>query len=128
MSTNHLYRFEAYSLEPERRLLTQGGIAVPLPAKAFDILLILVQHAGTVVEKDDLMKHVWPDTIVEENNLTVAVSLLRKALNEIPNERRFIATVPGRGYQFVAEVTEQSPETNAKAFSSPSTRLAEASA
>src|SRR5687768_10014901 len=72
--------------------------------KALDILLYLVQRAGTVVEKDELMDAIWPDTAVEENNLTQNISALRKALGEKHRDNRFIATVPGRGYKFVAEV------------------------
>src|SRR5687768_1374487 len=76
--------------------------------KAFDILLYLVRRAGVVVEKDELMSSIWPDTIVEENNLTQNISALRRILGEKHRENRFIATVPGRGYKFVAPVTARS--------------------
>jgi DNA-binding winged helix-turn-helix (wHTH) protein len=84
----------------------RNGEIVPLSLKAFEMLLVLVQHPGEVLEKDGLLKHLWPDTIVEENNLARNVSALRKALDEHPNEHRYILTVPGRGYRFVADVQE----------------------
>ena len=75
-----------------------------LPAKAFEILLVLLEENGRLVEKDELLKRVWPEVVVEENNLTVNISALRKSLEESPGEHRYVVTVPGRGYQFVAEV------------------------
>jgi TolB-like protein/DNA-binding winged helix-turn-helix (wHTH) protein len=83
------------------------GELVPLTPKVFDILVTLVEHGGQVVAKDDLMKRVWPNTFVEEGNLTQNISLLRKALGESPGGVQFIETVPRRGYRFVAH-TEQS--------------------
>src|SRR5688572_20773738 len=77
--------------------------------KAFEILFFLVSNSQRVVEKDELMGAVWPDTIVEDNNLTQNISVLRRVLGERHGENRFIATVPGRGYKFVAEVSESSP-------------------
>jgi TolB-like protein/DNA-binding winged helix-turn-helix (wHTH) protein/Flp pilus assembly protein TadD len=77
---------------------------VPLTPKAFDILLALVQNRQQVLEKTELMQRIWPDSFVEEGNLTQNISMLRKALGESPHEHRFIVTVPGRGYQFVASV------------------------
>src|SRR5688500_17805966 len=102
---HQLYEFEGYVLDADKRLLYRfDAFAVPLMPKALDILLYLVQRAGTVVEKDELMSAIWPDTIVEENNLTQNISALRRALGEKHRENRFIATVPGRGYKFVADV------------------------
>jgi serine/threonine-protein kinase len=80
--------------------------------KALDILSYLVTHSGTVVEKDELMSAIWPDTNVEENNLTQNISALRRALGERHKENRFIATVPGRGYKFVAEVVRRDAAQN----------------
>lgn len=74
--------------------------------KAFQVLLVLIEKRGQVVDKDDLIQHVWPDTVVEENNLPRAISRLRKALHEHVTEHRYIVTVPGRGYCFVADVRE----------------------
>ncbi|MDQ3650580.1 MAG: winged helix-turn-helix domain-containing protein, partial [Acidobacteriota bacterium] len=88
-----------------KRLLLKGdGESVPLMPKAFDTLLYLVEHNGKVIEKDELMSAIWADTIVEENNLTQNISILRRVLGEKHGENRFIATVPGHGYKFVAEV------------------------
>ena len=99
------YEFEGFLLDADKRLLyASDSEVVPLMPKALDILLYLVQRAGTVVEKDELMSAIWPDTIVEENNLTQNISALRRALGEKHRENRYIATVPGRGYKFVADV------------------------
>jgi DNA-binding winged helix-turn-helix (wHTH) protein/Tfp pilus assembly protein PilF len=98
--------FGPFRLDCERRLLRRGADLIPLPAKALDTLVALVHRRGEVVSKDDLMKAVWPDTFVEEANLSQNIHILRKALGEKAQEHRFIVTVPGRGYSFVATVTE----------------------
>ena len=98
------YEFGPFRVEPARRLLLQGEQPVPVSNKAFDLLLALIESRDRVLGKDELLEKVWPDTIVEENNLTVAMSGLRKALGEGSGDRRYIMTVPGRGYRFVAEV------------------------
>src|SRR4051812_46502185 len=100
-----LYEVGDFRLDPGRRiLLGRDGAPLPLTAKAFETLSYLVEHAGRVVDKDELMRAVWPDTAVEENNLTQNVSLLRRVFGESRGEHRYIATVPGRGYQLVATV------------------------
>ncbi len=100
-----VYEFGDFRLDPERRLLLRrDGTLVPLASKAFDTLSYLVEHAGTVLDKDELMQAVWPDTAVEENNLTQHISLLRRLLGEARGDHRYIITVPNRGYQFVAVV------------------------
>jgi DNA-binding winged helix-turn-helix (wHTH) protein/TolB-like protein/Tfp pilus assembly protein PilF len=104
------YRFEDFRLDAGRRLLFKAGEAVSLPPKAFDILLFLVESGGEVVEKETLMRHVWQDSFVEDNNLTVNMTLVRKALGEKRGENRFIITVPGRGYRFAAAVSLEEPE------------------
>ena len=105
-STAPVYAFGNFRLYAAKRLLTVGdGKAVSLTPKAYDTLAFLVEHAGTVISKDELMRAIWPDTAVEENNLTQNISLLRRALCEERGEHRYIATVPGRGYQFVAQVS-----------------------
>ena len=81
-----------------------GGEPIPLTAKAFDLLVTLVRHSGHLVSKDDLLRTVWPDTIVEEVNLTVNISALRKALGRGCNGKEVIQTVPTRGYRFVVPV------------------------
>ena len=103
--SNIAYAFEGFCLERGKRLLFDPeGQAVPLVPKAFDILLYFLTNADRVLEKDELMRAIWPDTAVEENNLTQNISSIRKALGERHKENRFIATLPGRGYKFVAKV------------------------
>jgi DNA-binding winged helix-turn-helix (wHTH) protein/TolB-like protein len=103
---SHLYEFGRFRLDASERVLLRDSEFVPLTPKVFDILLALVERGGHVVEKEDLMKRVWPDTFVEEGNLTQNVSLLRKALGESPGGAQFIETIARRGYRFVATVTE----------------------
>jgi DNA-binding winged helix-turn-helix (wHTH) protein/TolB-like protein/Tfp pilus assembly protein PilF len=103
---NHSYEFGRFRLKVAERVLLREGELVPLTPKVFDILVILVENGGQVVAKDDLMKRVWPNTFVEEGNLTQNISLLRKALGETPGGVQFIETVPRRGYRFVAETSE----------------------
>jgi len=103
---SHSYDFGRFRLKPAERVLLREGEPVPLTPKVFDILITLVEKSGQVVEKDDLMKRVWPTTFVEEGNLTQNVSLLRKALGETPGGTQFIETVPRRGYRFVAKINE----------------------
>ena len=97
-----MYEFRTYRLDAAEHLLLREGKVVPLQPKVFDLLLVLVEHHGRLLEKDELMKLVWPDTIVEEANLTNNILILRKALSE--NGERFIETVPKRGYRFVTDV------------------------
>jgi len=89
--------------------LRLDGRALPLTPKVFDTLLYLVQHADAVLEKEILMNAIWPDTTVEENNLNQSISALRRALGGNRNDHRYIVTVPGRGYQFVASVQKHNP-------------------
>jgi len=105
-----IYDFGPFHLDARRRRLQRDGEAVQLTPKAFDILLVLIEGGGEVVDKDDLMKRVWPDSFVEEGNLTYNISVLRKALGERAGEHQYIVTVPGRGYQFVASVSILWPE------------------
>jgi DNA-binding winged helix-turn-helix (wHTH) protein/TolB-like protein/Tfp pilus assembly protein PilF len=102
----HTYKFGRFSLNTAERILLRDHELVPLTPKTFDILVALVENGGHLVEKDDLMKRVWPNTFVEEGNLTQNVSLLRKALGENANGPQFIETVPRRGYRFVAPITQ----------------------
>ena len=98
------YDFGAFRLDPEREILLRGGKPVPLTRKTFQILLVLVQHQNETVSKDDLMKAVWPDTFVEEGNLTRHIFMLRKALGESPQDHRTILTIPGAGYRLAENV------------------------
>lgn len=99
-----VFRFDRFVLDPVERILSCDGTPVSLTPKALDTLICLVRNQGRMVTKDELLRQVWPDTFVEEINLAVNISTIRKALGENPQECRFIATVPGRGYRFVAEV------------------------
>jgi len=103
---NHLYEFGPFRLDTQERLLLREGRPVQLTPKVFDILVVLVRQSGHLVEKDELMQLVWPDTVVEEGNLTRNVSTLRKALSDDQNGSMFIETVPRVGYRFVAGVKE----------------------
>jgi TolB-like protein/DNA-binding winged helix-turn-helix (wHTH) protein len=102
----HIYEFGQFRVDARRRVLLRERNPVRLPAKAFEILLVLLEREGSLVEKDELMRRVWPDAVVEENNLTVNVSALRRSLTESPGDHRYVVTVPGRGYQFVADVRQ----------------------
>jgi DNA-binding winged helix-turn-helix (wHTH) protein/TolB-like protein len=101
------FEFADFVLVPKERLLLCGGKPVPLHAKAFDLLVALVRHSGHLLTKDELFEEVWPHTIVQETNLTVNISILRKALAQGGNRSEFIQTVPGSGYRFVASVAER---------------------
>src|SRR6266508_2092053 len=135
------YEFGAFRLEPAERLLSRNGVAVPLTPKAFDLLVALVSQAGHVVKKEDLLREVWPDTFVEEANLSYTVSLLRKALEEGSEgsaDLRYIDTVPKLGYRFaipvhtLGEVKTRSPSAlelqNGSAPTRPATAATDAGA
>lgn len=94
--------FGPFRLDAAKRVLWRAGQVVPLPPKALDLLIALVEQQGDVVTKDELMKRVWPDTFVEEANLSVNVSALRKVLGDQPGGRPYIETVSRRGYRFAA--------------------------
>jgi DNA-binding winged helix-turn-helix (wHTH) protein len=102
----HLYEFDCFRLDPAERLLVREGAPVPLAPKAFEMLVVLVSNSGRLLTKDELMRALWSDVVVEENNLDKNISALRKALGERGTERKFIETVRGHGYRFTATVTE----------------------
>lgn len=107
--TKHFFEFGPFRVDASNRLLLRDGEVVPLPPKAFDILLALVEGSGQVLQKEDLMARVWADSFVEEANLSNQIFTLRKALGET-NGDKYIKTIPRRGYRFVANVTETSDE------------------
>jgi len=100
------YEFGPFHLDPAKHLLLRDGQPIPLTPKAFETLRMLVENSQQVVGKDEMMQAIWPDTSVEEGSLTRNIYLLRKTLGESPNDHRYIVTVPGRGYRFVASVRE----------------------
>jgi eukaryotic-like serine/threonine-protein kinase len=101
---NERYEFGPFRVDAEKEILLRGDEPVPLTPKTFQILLVLVRHSKEVVTKDDLMQTVWPDTFVEEANLSRNIFMLRKALGESPQDHRYIVTVPGRGYRLAENV------------------------
>jgi DNA-binding winged helix-turn-helix (wHTH) protein/TolB-like protein/Flp pilus assembly protein TadD len=105
-----VYEFGPFRLDPVERVLYRDGEVVSLTAKIFEILLVFVQNSGRTMEKEEMMREVWPDQFVEEGNLTRNVSTLRKALGESPDDHHYIVTIPGRGYRFVADVREAQVE------------------
>jgi len=105
--TSRYYDFGSFSVDLGRRVLLTGGEPVPLTPKVLETLLVMIENRGRVLTKDELLSRVWGDTIVEEGGLTRNISVLRKALGERPDDHQYIVTVPGRGYQFVAEVHER---------------------
>lgn len=100
-----LYSFSPFRLFPSQRLLLNGNRTVQVGSRAFDILTILVERAGEVIGKDELIARVWPNVFVDDSNLKVQVSALRRALGEDRAGRCYIVTIPGRGYNFVAPVS-----------------------
>ncbi|MGC9951083.1 MAG: winged helix-turn-helix domain-containing protein [Bryobacteraceae bacterium] len=101
-----VFEFGLFRLNPAERLLLRQQVQVRLPPKAFDALVVLVENPGHLLEKEELLRRVWPGTFVEESNLAQHISILRKALQDGENGFRYIETVPKRGYRFVAEVRQ----------------------
>lgn len=106
MQTNKIYEFANFRLDIREKLLLREGEPVPLTPKVFDTLQILVENAGRLLEKDELMEKIWQDRFVEESNLNSNIKMLRKALSDDVAKPQFIETVRLRGYRFVAEVRE----------------------
>src|SRR5271166_968639 len=106
LETKAVFEFGPFRLNPAERLLLRGQTPVRLSPKAFDALVFLVENRGRLLEKDELLKKVWPGTFVEESNLAQHISILRKALQDGEGGFRYIETVPRRGYRFIAEVRE----------------------
>jgi DNA-binding winged helix-turn-helix (wHTH) protein/Flp pilus assembly protein TadD len=104
MSETEIHEFGDFRIETSTRVLSRAGEPVRITPKVFDTLLHLVRHQGEVVDKDDLIRAVWNDTVVEENNLNQNISTLRRALGENPKDNRYIITIPGRGYRFIPAV------------------------
>src|SRR5882724_10981954 len=101
--------FGPFLLLAEERLLLEGDRPLRLGGRAFDILVFLIERAGEVIGKEELIARAWPQTFVEESNLKIQVSALRRALGDGQNGHRYVVTVPGRGYNFVAPVSPEEP-------------------
>lgn len=117
-----LYEFGPFRVDPEKETVVRAGQAIALTPKTFQILLVLIRNSKDVVTKDDLMKAVWPDTFVEEGNLSRNIFMLRKALGETAQEHRYIVTVPGRGYR-LAERVQVVPEQEVTLVAASRSRL-----
>jgi Tol biopolymer transport system component/DNA-binding winged helix-turn-helix (wHTH) protein len=103
-TVNGRYTFGPFIVDPVKRTLCRQDRFVPITAKTFEVLVVLLQHRDRVVSKDELLSLVWPDTAVQENNLVRQISSLRRALGQRPDQHDYIVTIPGQGYRFVATV------------------------
>ena len=111
-SPANIYEFGDFQLDTAKGLLRRlDGATVSLTPRVFKMLLYMVEHHDAVLDKERIMEAVWPDSIVEENNLAQAISKLRQVFGETPGSHSYIVTVPGRGYRFVAEVHKRNGET-----------------
>jgi len=114
------YEFGPFVLDTIQHALLREGKPVALTPKTYDTLLVLVQNSGRMLSKEELMKALWPDSFVEESNLTQQVSMIRRALGESPGDPRYVVTVPSRGYRFIAGVRNWTEETSrSELFGSP---------
>src|SRR6266576_2313428 len=122
LAINHFHRFGEFTVDGEQKVLLRNDSPLPLAPKVFDTLLILLDNRGRIVQKEELMKRLWPDSFVEESNLTFNIQQLRKALGDNARQPRFIETVARRGYRFIAEVNGNSALASAtkSELSSPS--------
>ena len=111
--------FGPFRLLVERHELLRQGVPVVIGQRALDVLLALVRRRGTLVTKDELMTEVWPGVIVEENNLAVHISALRKILGQTEDGKSYLQTVAGRGYRFVAPVLPDDPPRPGEAATAP---------
>lgn len=105
-SENRIFQFGTFRVFPHERTLRRDGDPIQLAPKAFDTLVVLLQNRGRLVSKDELMRAIWPDANVEEGNLTLNISQVRKALDDDASDPKYIETVPKSGYRFIAAVRE----------------------
>ena len=111
------YEFGPFVLDTIQHALLREGNPVTLTPKTYDTLLVLVQNSGRMLSKEELMEALWPDSFVEESNLTQQVSMMRRALGDSPGDPRYVVTVPSRGYRFIAQVRNRTEETLRSDFS-----------
>ena len=109
---NRFYEFANFRIDVAKHRLLRDGEPLPVTPKAVEILLLLAQNSGRIVEKDELMAAIWPDTIVEESNLTQTVYVLRKILGQDASGEKFIQTIPKRGYRFLHELRAVADESD----------------
>ena len=114
-----VYAFRVFRVDPARRLLLRGATPVRVTAKVFDLLMVLIRGRERVIPRDELIEQLWPDTTVEDGNLSVGISTLRKALGAGPDDAPIIETSPRVGYRFVAEVHEEPADTGQHADAPP---------
>jgi TolB-like protein/DNA-binding winged helix-turn-helix (wHTH) protein/Tfp pilus assembly protein PilF len=107
---NHLYEFGSFRLDPREHTLLRDGRPIPLRPKVFDMLLVLIENRGHLVDKEQLMNLVWQEQFVEEGNINKNISMLRRALGEGDDGQQFIETVPKRGYRFIGDVRKVTPD------------------
>mgnify|MGYP003579688953 CR=1 FL=1 len=106
MEAKSFYDFKNFRLDLEERVLLHGGKPVSITPKVFDLLKVLIENRGRIIEKEELMAAIWKDSFVEDGNLAFNIRQLRKALDDDARQPKFIETVPKRGYRFIAEVEE----------------------
>jgi len=99
-----VYEFGPFRMDPDKQLLLRENEPIPVTPKAFETLLALVRRSRDVVTKEELLKEIWPDSFVEESNLSQNIFMLRKALGDTAENRQYIVTLPGKGYRFAASV------------------------
>src|ERR1700730_16527309 len=104
LAVNHLYRFGEFTVDTDQKVLLRQGAPLPTTPKVYDTLLILLENSGRIVRKEELMSRLWPDSFVEEANLTFNIQQLRKVLGDNARRPTFIETVPRRGYRFMVPV------------------------
>src|SRR5215467_10700441 len=113
-ASNDVLEFGSWRIDREQRLLTKESHFIPLAPKVFDTLLVLVESGGRMLDKETLLKKIWPDAFVEEGSLARNISTLRKLLGEGPQDQKYIMTVPRRGYRFVAKVSAATDRTGGR--------------
>jgi DNA-binding winged helix-turn-helix (wHTH) protein len=106
LEIRRFYRFGDFTVDPDQKVLLRQGRPLPVTPKVFDTLLVLVENGGRIVKKEELMNQVWPDSFVEETNLTFNIQQLRKSLGDSARKPQYIETVPRRGYRFIAKIEE----------------------